>query len=163
MRKEMALAVSCLLLFGCQQMSMTSQAPLEGKFIDSPRARPLALQPVTNSPWLNNALVDRLAGAADPDEVRGFGKLDLTEQMAQVESEVRWQFWKRFSAVGFAGTGAAWTGFERVDNPNTAVAGGGGFRYELARRYGMHVGLDVAYGPDGAAYYIQWGSAWARP
>ncbi|WP_296276851.1 M48 family metallopeptidase [Pseudomonas sp. UBA7530] len=86
MRKEMALAVSCLLLFGCQQMPMTSQAPLEGKFIDSPRARPLALQPVTNNSWLNNALVDRLAGAADPDEVRGFGKLDLTEQMAQVES-----------------------------------------------------------------------------
>ena len=87
----------------------------------------------------------------------------LGEEMAQIEGEVRWQFWKRFSAVGFAGTGAAWTGFERVDNPTTAVAGGGGFRYEVARRYGMHVGLDVANGPDGATYYIQWGSAWARP
>lgn len=86
MRKEMTLAIACLLLFGCQQMPSTSKAPLQGKFIDSPRARPLALQPVTNNPWLNNALVDRLAGAADPDEVRGFGKVDLTEQMAQVES-----------------------------------------------------------------------------
>jgi outer membrane translocation and assembly module TamA len=87
----------------------------------------------------------------------------LGEEMAQVEGEVRWQFWKRFSAVGFAGTGAAWTGFARVDNPSTATAGGGGFRYELARRYGMHAGLDIAYGPDGTTYYIQWGSAWARP
>ncbi|RIA19252.1 peptidase M48-like protein [Ectopseudomonas oleovorans] len=86
MRKEMVLAVACLSLFGCQQMPTGSKPPLEGKFIDSPRARPLALQPMTNNPWLNNALVDRLAGAADPDEVRGFGKLDLTEQMAQVES-----------------------------------------------------------------------------
>lgn len=86
MRKEMTLAIACLLLFGCQQMPSTSKAPLQGKFIDSPRARPLALQPVTSNPWLNNALVDRLAGAADPDEVRGFGKVDLTEQMAQVES-----------------------------------------------------------------------------
>lgn len=85
------------------------------------------------------------------------------EDMAQIEAEVRWQFWKRLSAVGFVGTGAAWTGFERVDDPKTATAGGGGFRYELARRYGIHMGLDVAYGPDGAAYYIQWGSAWARP
>ena len=85
------------------------------------------------------------------------------EEMAQVEGEVRWQFWNRFSAVGFVGAGSAWTGFEQVDNPTTAVAGGGGFRYELARRYGIHVGLDIAAGPDGAAYYIQWGSAWARP
>ena len=85
------------------------------------------------------------------------------EEMAQVEGEVRWQFWNRLSAVGFAGAGSAWTGFEQVDNPTTAVAGGGGFRYELARRYGIHVGLDIAYGPDGAAYYVQWGSAWARP
>lgn len=86
MRKEMVLAVVCLSLFGCQQMPTGSKPPLEGKFIDSPRARPLALQPMTNNSWLNNALVDRLAGAADQDEVRGFGKLDLTEQMAQVES-----------------------------------------------------------------------------
>jgi hypothetical protein len=85
------------------------------------------------------------------------------EQVAQVEGEVRWQFWKRFSAVGFLGGGAAWTGFERVDSTSTAVAGGGGFRYELARRYGIHAGLDIAYGPDGAAFYVQWGSAWARP
>ena len=85
------------------------------------------------------------------------------EEMAQIEGEVRWQFWKRFSAVGFVGTGAAWTGFEQLDKVNTAVAGGGGFRYELARRYGIHAGFDVAYGPDGAAFYMQWGSAWARP
>ena len=85
------------------------------------------------------------------------------EEMAQIEGEVRWQFWNRFSAVGFVGAGSAWTGFEKIDNPTTAVAGGGGFRYELARRYGIHVGLDIAYGPDGAAYYIQWGSAWGRP
>ena len=87
----------------------------------------------------------------------------LGKEMAQVEGEVRWQFWQRFSAVGFAGTGAAWSGLDRAEDPSTAVAGGGGFRYELARRYGIHAGLDVAYGPDGTTFYIQWGSAWARP
>ncbi|MCW1935115.1 M48 family metalloprotease [Pseudomonas sp. MDMC_285] len=86
MRKEVTLAIACSLLFGCQQMPSTGNVQVEGKFIDSPRARPLALQPVTNSAWLNNALVDRLAGVSDPDEIRGFGKVDLTEQMAQVES-----------------------------------------------------------------------------
>ena len=84
-------------------------------------------------------------------------------EMAQVEGEVRWQFWNRFSALGFVGAGAAGKDFEQFDTPTTAVAGAGGFRYELARRNGIHVGLDIAYGPDGAAYDIQWGSAWARP
>ena len=29
------------------------------------------------------------------------------EEVAQAEAELRWQFWKRFSMVGFAGTGKA--------------------------------------------------------
>jgi hypothetical protein len=48
------------------------------------------------------------------------------------------------------------------DNQSTA-AGGAGFPYELARRYGVHAGLDVAFGPDDPAVYVQVGSAWMRP
>ena len=40
---------------------------------------------------------------------------------------------------------------------------GGGFRYELARRYKLHMGVDVAFGPDGTALSVQFGSAWFRP
>ncbi len=85
------------------------------------------------------------------------------EQMGQMEAEVRWQFWQRFSAVVFAGGGAVWNDFERVASPKTVVTGGIGFRYELARKYGIHAGLDVAFGPDNAAVYVQVGSAWSRP
>jgi hypothetical protein len=85
------------------------------------------------------------------------------EHTAEVETELRWQFWKRFSLVGFAGYGAAWNDFERFDETLTVIAGGTGFRYELARRYGLHMGLDVAFGPDVTAMYIQFGSAWLRP
>lgn len=85
------------------------------------------------------------------------------EEMAQLEAEVRWQFWKRFSLVGFVGGGAAWNDFERVDDSQTIVTGGTGFRYELARKYGIHAGLDVAFGPDNTAIYFQVGSAWMRP
>ena len=38
------------------------------------------------------------------------------EEAAQIEAELRWQFWKRFSLVGFAGGGAAWNDFERFDD-----------------------------------------------
>ncbi|SFP52469.1 M48 family metallopeptidase [Pseudomonas borbori] len=86
MFKKLILAATCLTLGGCQHAMLVNQQPVQGKFIDSPRARPLELQQVTANPWLNNKLVDSLAGSTDPDEVRGFGKLDLSEQMAQVES-----------------------------------------------------------------------------
>ncbi len=55
------------------------------------------------------------------------------EQAASLETELRWQFWKRLSLVGFAGYGAAWNDFERFENTQSLVTGGGGVRYELAR------------------------------
>ena len=85
------------------------------------------------------------------------------EEIAQIEAELRWQFWERFSLLGFAGCGVAWNELGRFDQTQTCVAGGVGFRYELARKYGIHAGVDVAFGPDDPAIYIQIGSAWARP
>jgi hypothetical protein len=85
------------------------------------------------------------------------------EEAADVETEVRWQFCRRFSVVGFVGGGSAWNDFQRLDDRTSILTGGTGFRYELARRYGLHAGLDVAFGPGETAIYIQVGSAWARP
>jgi outer membrane protein assembly factor BamA len=85
------------------------------------------------------------------------------EEIAQLETELRWQCWKRFSLVGFVGGGAAWNHFEHFDSTQSIVTGGVGFRYEIARAYGIHLGLDLAFGPDNTAVYIQVGSAWARP
>jgi hypothetical protein len=85
------------------------------------------------------------------------------EEVAQLEAELRWQFWGRWSVLGFAGAGNAWTGFEKVDNTQGVVSGGGGFRYELAQTYGIHMGVDVAFSRDTAAFYVQTGSAWMRP
>jgi len=85
------------------------------------------------------------------------------EETAQIETEMRWQFWKRFSLIGFVGGGAAWNNFESFDSAQSIVTGGTGFRYEIAREYGIHMGLDVAFGPDNTAVYVQMGSAWARP
>jgi len=85
------------------------------------------------------------------------------EHVAQAEAELRWQFWKRFSLVGFVGGGTAWNDFDRFEQSRSVVAGGAGFRYELARKYGLHMGLDVAFGPDDPIIYVQFGSAWLRP
>ena len=85
------------------------------------------------------------------------------ESAASVEIEARWQFWKRVSAVGFVGAGSAWTDFMDVESSRDIGTGGGGFRYEIARRFGLHMGVDVAWGPDEPALYVQFGNAWFRP
>jgi Omp85 superfamily domain len=85
------------------------------------------------------------------------------EEVAQIETELRQQIWKRFSLVGFVGGGAAWNNLEKFNSTQTIVTGGAGFRYEIARAYGLYAGLDVARGPDDTAVYIQIGSAWSRP
>ena len=85
------------------------------------------------------------------------------DEVASIEAELRWQFWRRFSAVAFGGIGAAWNDFARFQDITTVPTGGVGFGYEIARKYGIHMGLDVAFGPDNTAVYVQVGSAWARP
>ncbi len=47
------------------------------------------------------------------------------EEVAQIETELRWQFWKRFSVVGFVGGGAAWNHLEQFHSTPTIVTGGG--------------------------------------
>jgi len=85
------------------------------------------------------------------------------EETAQLEAELRWRCWERFSVIGFAGGGTTWNHSSAFDTVQKVVSGGAGFRYELARDYGLHAGLDVAFSRDTAAVYVQIGSAWFRP
>ena len=85
------------------------------------------------------------------------------DEVASVEAELRWQFWRRFSLEAFGGFGAAWTDFRRFQHITTVPTGDVGFRDEIARKYAIHMGLDVAFGPDNTAVYVQVGSAWMRP
>jgi hypothetical protein len=85
------------------------------------------------------------------------------EQVADTEGEIRWQFWKRISAVGFLGVGGAWSKTEGQGANSAVVSGGTGVRYEIARKYGIHMGFDVGFGPDDPILYVTFGHAWARP
>jgi outer membrane protein assembly factor BamA len=147
-------------------------SPAFGADQDFQRASLVAMQFVPLSSTLFLGL--RMDGAAsfgnEPFYLRPFISLRGAptlryqgEEIAQIETELRWQFWKRFSLVGFVGGGAAWNNLEHFDSTTTIVTGGAGFRYEMARKYGLHIGLDVARGPDDTAVYLQVGSAWTRP
>lgn len=85
------------------------------------------------------------------------------EAVGSLEAEIRWQFWKRFSLVAFGGVGVAATERDDLDLEEAIFAGGGGFRYELARRYGLHMGIDIGVSEEDTAVYVTFGSAWLRP
>ena len=85
------------------------------------------------------------------------------ERVGVVEGEVRWQFLGRWSVVAFGGVGSARIDEGPAPRTKTAGAGGLGFRYKIAHKFGMHVGVDVARGPDDTAVYLTVGNAWFRP
>ncbi len=82
------------------------------------------------------------------------------ENTAVAELELRWNVTPRWALIGFAGAGRAWgtnTGFA---DGTKAASVGAGFRYLMARRLGLYVGLDIAKSNYDNAFYIQVGNAW---
>lgn len=76
------------------------------------------------------------------------------------ELELRWNITPRWSQVGFFGSG--WTADSIGDlmSESGETAGGVGFRYLIARRYGLRVGIDVAAGPEDEVAYLAVGANW---
>lgn len=83
-----------------------------------------------------------------------------TVQSSEVEIVMR--LGERWSILAFGGVGAAYAGQSRIfDNSGAIFAGGAGFRYRIARKLGIDLGIDVAAGPEGGVFYLQFGHAWA--
>jgi len=78
------------------------------------------------------------------------------------ETEWRWNFINRWSIVGFAGVGFTSEKLDEFSLTNGKAAYGGGFRYFIAKDYGIHGGIDIARGPEVWAWYITVGSNWVR-
>jgi hypothetical protein len=85
------------------------------------------------------------------------------DQMMSAEVEARWQFYERWSVVAFGGGGTTRTSRDAYSVTQNVGSVGVGFRYELARKFGLHAGIDVAHSPGTTAVYFQVGSAWFRP
>jgi hemolysin activation/secretion protein len=83
------------------------------------------------------------------------------EAAATFEAELRWDFTRRWSLVGFIGEG--WTSYDHFSDTalkDGHIAGGIGFRYLLARAFRLRAGIDLARGPEDSAIYITVGNAW---
>ena len=89
--------------------------------------------------------------------VRYQGKVDILSEV-----EMRWDFVKRWSLMLFGGAGKAFDEWSHFDEADWITTYGTGFRYLLARKFKLRVGIDVAKGPESWAYYIIFGTNWVK-
>ncbi|MEZ2445727.1 BamA/TamA family outer membrane protein [Chitinophaga sp. RCC_12] len=79
-----------------------------------------------------------------------------------IETEQRWNIVRRWSAVFFTGVGKAFDEYADFGSAAWDYSYGTGFRYLLARKFGVYMGADIARGPEQWGFYIQFGSAWLK-
>ncbi|MCU0387948.1 MAG: hypothetical protein MUE71_05025 [Chitinophagaceae bacterium] len=78
------------------------------------------------------------------------------------ETEQRYDFSRRWSGVAFAGMGKAMMENQSFGDADLIYNYGAGFRYLVARAFGIRAGIDVAGGPDSFGWYIVFGHNWNR-
>ena len=94
-------------------------------------------------------------------EMRGVPLLRLqARHPALVETELRWNVDPRWALVGFIGAGRAWGTTTSFSEGTDTLSKGAGFRYQLARRLGLSVGVDWAWSTQDRGWYLMVGSAW---
>ncbi|HTL27442.1 MAG TPA: BamA/TamA family outer membrane protein [Burkholderiales bacterium] len=94
-------------------------------------------------------------------DLRGVPAMRLQDRRtAVIETEARWNVTPRWALVGFAGAARAWGTNTSFSEGTDSRAGGVGFRYLIAQRLGMYVGMDFAKSTQDRAFYITVGNAW---
>jgi hypothetical protein len=79
-----------------------------------------------------------------------------------METEVSYNISNRWSLIGFAGIGNAYSDISNFENGKSVRTVGSGFRYLLARKFGAKMGMDFAFSQDDFAFYFVFGSSWLR-
>ena len=94
-------------------------------------------------------------------DLRGVQKGRYQDRNAiATEAELRWDVTPRWSLLGFTGVGKAYGRLQSFSQAQNVQSVGAGFRYLIARKLGVSIGIDVAHSKDQNAFYIQVGSPW---
>lgn len=92
--------------------------------------------------------------------LRGYTQGRYRDHYANVlQAELRGHTAGRFGATLFGGFGQVATGLSDILHAELLPAGGVGLRYQLVRRFPMHMRLDYAWGRDGGLLYFSVGEA----
>jgi hypothetical protein len=97
-------------------------------------------------------------------QLRGVPAMQYQSDNTMV-AETQWDFvvYKRWKVDVFTGMGKAFTAFDQFKDATLVYNYGFGFRYLLASKFGMDVGLDFAWSNNREfAFYLIVGSAWNK-
>jgi hypothetical protein len=83
-------------------------------------------------------------------------------EIALAETEQLFLLTRRWGVVGFGGIATTFDTKEEKTSLPTIWNYGGGFRYLIARRLGLRMGIDLAKSNNDWGVYIIFGSAWLR-
>lgn len=78
------------------------------------------------------------------------------------ETEWRYDFKVRWSVLAFGGAGKAMGEWSEFSDADWRASGGAGFRYLIARKLKLRMGVDIAHGPEDFAYYVVFGTSWVK-
>lgn len=84
------------------------------------------------------------------------------ELTLSAETEHQFNLSPRWSLIGFAGLGTTSPQVSEINFSKVVWNAGTGFRYLLARVFGLKMGMDFAKSSDDWAFYVVFGSAWTR-
>ncbi|MBC7006174.1 BamA/TamA family outer membrane protein [Photobacterium sp. BZF1] len=84
------------------------------------------------------------------------------DEVTTLQAQLMYHIDNRWTVSGFYGAGKAkdegWLQNPLTTTESSTDAYGVGFRYQIARRYGIHMGVDVAFNEGDSALYFQVGS-----
>ncbi|SHH23556.1 Surface antigen [Ferrimonas marina] len=81
------------------------------------------------------------------------------DEVGAVQAQLSYKIDNRWTLLGFYGVGQTrQDSLTSGQESRTADAYGTGFRYKIARRYGIHMGVDVAFSDEDQAFYITMGT-----
>ncbi|CAK1851743.1 Surface antigen-like protein [Vibrio crassostreae] len=91
-------------------------------------------------------------------ELRGVSSFRYQgDEIETIQGQLTYSINHRWKVSGFYGSGTAKED-SSISHDNTVNAGGVGFRYQIARRYGLHLGMDYAQSHEERAIYFNIGS-----
>lgn len=97
------------------------------------------------------------------DDLRGYSNGKYRgNQVYNIQSEYRWNFYKRWGMVAFGGLAIATNDFKGDNYSGLLPAIGTGIRFNAIRSRNINVGMDVAVGKEDWGLYFRIGEAFTR-
>ncbi len=125
---------------------------------------PVSKRVFVGTRFLNNYTLGEVPFYARPTiRLRGVPMVKYQDRNTiEFETEVNVNLTKRWSVLGFAGMGNAYSSISEFDDGKSVRNLGTGFRYLLIRKFGARFGMDFAVSPGDFAFYFVFGTSWFR-